>query len=208
MCAIMVKGERCCGILVIQVAGISVDDAVANVQGSQKDMSETLLGVVIGGAFGVLGTLLGFVANLWLEGQKTRRQRLREVRQRLVGEHVQTSEVMEFIRLQRKRKWPQFWKREPPDLSQANLQDTDLSKLDLRGASLFRTNLTRADLRFADLREANLKEASLERASLKGANLRGASLRGANLEGANLSGADITGTDMASTKRDDDTRWP
>jgi len=171
-------------------------------------MSETLLGVVIGGAFGVLGTLLGFVANLWLEGQKARRERLRAVRQRLVGEHVQTSDVMEFIRLQRKRKWPQFWKREPPDLSQANLQYADLSKLDLRGASLFQTNLTRADLSFADLREANLKGASLERANLREANLAGANLRRANLKGAYLGGADITGTDLTGIKRDDDTRWP
>jgi uncharacterized protein YjbI with pentapeptide repeats len=171
-------------------------------------MSETLLGVVIGGAFGVLGTLLGFVANLWLEGQKARRQRLQEVRQRLVGEHVQTSDALEFIRLQRKRKWPQFWKREPPDLSQANLQYADLSKLDLRGASLFHTNLTRADLSSADLREANLTRANLEGANLKEANLTGANLTRANLIGANLSKADTTGTMMTSIKRDDDTRLP
>jgi uncharacterized protein YjbI with pentapeptide repeats len=176
-------------------------------------MSETLLGVVIGGAFGVLGTLLGFVANLWLEGQKARRQHLQEVRQRLVGEHIQTSDALEFIRLQRKRKWPQFWKREPPDLSQANLQNADLSKLDLRGASLFHTNLTRADLSFADLREANLAWASLEGTNLEGANLEEANLTGANLtranlKGANLSKADTTGTMMTSIKCDDDTRLP
>jgi len=89
-------------------------------------MSETILGALIGGAFGFIGVLLGLFLNTWLENEKAKRQQAGEVRLRLVGNLIQTSEVMNLVRSQRGRAWPFFWRKHQPDLSQANLEKVDL----------------------------------------------------------------------------------
>ena len=61
-------------------------------------MSDALLGVIIGGTFGFMGAMLGIIANAWLDARRAKRERVREVRLRLVGNQVQTSEVLEFVK--------------------------------------------------------------------------------------------------------------
>lgn len=155
-------------------------------------MSETLLAVIIGGAFGFLGALIGILTNVWLENQRTHNANITEIRRRLVGDHPQLSETMRFIRLQRKRKWPMFWKREQPDLSLADLKGISLSKQDLRNVIFYRADLSHADLDYSDLRGADLSKATLRKADLHGANLSNARLDGIDLSEANLYDAIIT----------------
>jgi uncharacterized protein YjbI with pentapeptide repeats len=150
-------------------------------------MSETLLGVLIGSGM----TLLGLLITLWAQDRRTRRERMYQQRLRLVSEYIQTSEVLDFIRSQRKRAWPRFWKRGEPDLSRTNLEKIDLREQDLRGVKLFRANLSKADLDSANLRGVDLGKADLSEADLSKANLSEADLRGANLSGAILSGANL-----------------
>ncbi len=89
-------------------------------------MSDALLGALIGGASALLGGIVVQILINWREEGKAKQGRLREVRVRLVGEPIQTSEVIDFIRLQRKRKWPCFWEREKPDLKGAILAGTTM----------------------------------------------------------------------------------
>jgi uncharacterized protein YjbI with pentapeptide repeats len=183
-------------------------------------LSDTLQGVVIGGTFGFLGALTGILANIWLDYRRARREKLHEIRTMLVGEHIQTSEVMEYIHSARRRMWPRFWVMQGADLSYGNLQQIDLRNQDLHQVKLYRANLSAADLddtnlsgsdlskaqmNRADLSNANLERARLSRtdlsqADLFRANLRGARLSNATLAHADLSQADLTGADL--TKAD------
>jgi uncharacterized protein YjbI with pentapeptide repeats len=89
------------------------------------------------------------------------------------------------------------------DLSESNLAGADLAKADLSGARLSGANLSganltkarlfRSDLSQADLCRANLFKANLSQADLAGANLNGADLSGAFLIRSNLSGASLIG---------------
>jgi hypothetical protein len=137
-------------------------------------MSETLMGVIIGGPFGFLGALTGILANIWLDGRRAHRERLLNIRLRLVGEKIQTSEVMDYIHAARRRKWPRLWVMEGADLSYANLQQIDLRFQDLHQVKLFRANLTAADLDIANLSGSDISKAQLNRADLSKANLSGA----------------------------------
>ena len=121
-------------------------------------------------------------------------------------------------------KWREQHPKIRPDLSDADLHDTDLSGAYLRradlnranlfGASLSGANLSRADLNEAtligaDLCHVNLLDAHLRDANLGAANLIDADLRRANLlwtdftdadlSGANLGGADLTGSTLVGT---------
>ena len=102
--------------------------------------------------------------------------------------------------------WNQ-WRRQDPDvkpnLSEANLNQTNLVKVnlrqaDLRKADLRNANLGRADLFKADLRNANLRGANLIEADLRGANLRGAIFTTADLSKADLGGADLRRTNLSA----------
>ena len=89
-------------------------------------MSEQLVGVLIGGAIGVIGALLGNILIVWAENRRETRERLSKTRLRLVGSLIQTSEAMEYIASQRKREWPSFWRKGRADLSRANLEEAEL----------------------------------------------------------------------------------
>jgi len=158
-------------------------------------MSDALLGVIIGATFGFLGALMGILANTWLDARRARRERLREVRLRLVGDRVQTSEVLDFINTGRQRQWPRFWVHSHADLSRAQLQEIDLRGQDLHGVKLFRANLSHIDL---DL--ANLSGADLSKADMNGADLSLANLSGAKLGRANLAYAELFKTNLSKTK--------
>jgi uncharacterized protein YjbI with pentapeptide repeats len=160
-------------------------------------MSETILGVLIGGAFGFLGALLGIFANIWLESQKAKQARAQEIRLRLLGDHTQRSEVLDLIRAQRRRRWPWFWKLERPDLSRANLQEIDLRGQDLQDVIFFRADFTNASLDEAGLIGADLTMAKLQGANLLGAKLNLAILNGADLSRAKLRTADLRWTHLA-----------
>lgn len=179
-------------------------------------MSEALIGVLIGATFGFLGAMMGIVANAWLDSRRARRERLREVRLRLVGDRVQTSEVLDYIRSSRQRLWPRFWQHQQPDLSRARMEEIDLRGQDLRGLKLFRSDLSHCDLDLANLRGADLSKADMSGADLSladlcsaklgranlsyaelfKANLTKAKLRHADLSHADLSQADLTGADL------------
>ncbi len=156
-------------------------------------MSEGLLGVIIGGILTLAVAVLGSLLNHWLslrnDAIEARRERTKLIRQRLLGDRIQTAEVMDFVQIARAE-------GKQPDLGRANLQKVDLRDQDLQGVKLFRADLTDADLGGADLREADLSRAILFRADLEDANLQGANLRGANLVEADLRGAKLNGADL------------
>lgn len=88
--------------------------------------------------------------------------------------------------------WNQWRKTNPaiiPDLSRANLYNTDLSFFDLHRANFSQANLSNTYLNQANLIQANLQ----------GTNLLGADLRGANLQEANLNYAILRQTHIDSS---------
>lgn len=93
-----------------------------------------------------------------------------------------------------------------PDLSAANLRNSNLCWYDLRHANLRSTDLSgkgflgRAALRWALLNHADLSGANLHSADLTGATLKSANLTGAVLRRATLSWSDL----MEATLRDAD----
>lgn len=159
-------------------------------------MSDTLIGVIIGGIFGFVGALLGNFLTIWVEGRKERRESLHAIRLRLVGDRVQTSEIMRFIESERQRKWPLFWKKGIADLSQVtlegavfrdrDLQNVRLYRANLRGVSFYRVNLQTCKLTSADLSEANFHEV----------NARGNNWFRANCAAAQLYKTDLSGSEM------------
>lgn len=155
-------------------------------------MSDALIGVIIGGSFGFLGAITGIIANTYLDFKRARRERLREVRLRLVGDQIQTSEVLDYLRTSRRRLWPRFWLVEHPDLSRANLRDVDLRGVDMTQVKLFRANLAGSDLDYTILRHTDLSKAELIRADLSNADLTGAKMGRANLSYADLFKANLT----------------
>lgn len=161
-------------------------------------MSDALIGVIIGGSFGFLGAITGIIANTYLDHKRARRERLREVRLRLVGDQIQTSEVLDYLRTSRRRLWPRFWLVEHPDLSRANLRDVDLRGVNMAHVKLFRANLAGSDLDYTNLSDTDLSKAELIRADLSHANLSGASLERANLSYADLFGANLTNCRLAN----------
>ena len=94
-----------------------------------------------------------------------------------------------------------------PDLSQADLRETQLQKADLSN-----TNLNKAKLQFANLQSTNLQNSDLSGAGMLESNLQYADLENANLEGAqfnedalfnqtNLKGANLKGTTGLSSSQ-------
>ena len=83
-------------------------------------------------------------------------------------------------------------KRNPIDLSEANISGTDLS-----GANLINANFSGAILVRMNFEGAILLNADLSRARLADANLRASDLRGANLSHSDLSGSRMTGAKLA-----------
>ncbi len=170
-------------------------------------MSDTLLGVIIGGTFGFLGAITGIIANTYLDHKRARRERLREVRLRLVGDQIQTSEVLDYLRTARRRQWPRFWLIEHADLSRANLREVDLRGVNMSFVKLFRANLAGSDLDYTNLSHCDLSKAEMIRADLSNANLLGARLGRvnlsyadlfkANLANAFLSNADLSHADLS-----------
>ena len=95
--------------------------------------------------------------------------------------------------------WNEWREKNPqrtPDLSKANLIESDLN-----GANLYGADLSKANLYGANPTGANLTGANLIEANLTGANLTGANLTGANLYGAELTGADLTGAQDLTAKQ-------
>ena len=133
-------------------------------------MSDTIVGVIIGGLFGFIGAILGVFSNAWLEGIKERTSNLKEIRLRLVGDRIQTSEVMEYIESQRKQKYFR-WKTAQPDLSRTNLKEVDLRNHDLNNIKFFRVNFTNADLDNCNLSKSDLSKATLESADISSSDL-------------------------------------
>jgi hypothetical protein len=91
--------------------------------------------------------------------------------------------------------WNAWRKAEPsirPDLSGANLSETDLCRANLSEANLHGVNLSGVNLGGADLSRVILYGADLTRAFLNEADLTHANLNGANLSGAHLLMADLT----------------
>ncbi|MBE9166088.1 pentapeptide repeat-containing protein [Pleurocapsales cyanobacterium LEGE 06147] len=88
--------------------------------------------------------------------------------------------------------WNQWRKNNPaiiPDLSRANLHNTDLSFFDLHLVNFSQANLS----------NTYLNQANLSKANLQGTNLLGANLRGANLQNANLNYAILRQTQIDSS---------
>ena len=83
------------------------------------------------------------------------------------------------------------------NLSRAKLCSADLGSADLTRANLAKADLFRARLDCANLNKANLVEVRLADADLGYAKLRGANLCGARFDGANLSAADLDGADVS-----------
>jgi hypothetical protein len=83
-------------------------------------------------------------------------------------------------------RWREEYRKDPLDLSGA-----ELSTANLYGADLHEVNLTGAKLSLASLSDADLSDTNLSGANLQSANLSGADLRGANLRGAQLTAADM-----------------
>ena len=118
-------------------------------------MEETIKAIVLliaGWALGIVSTVL----NDWLQTKRERRkteiEREKEIRNRLVGNNLQTSEVMLYIKTERDRKH----KDDPPDLSRADLSYVDLRKKNLEGVKLYRANLDHADLNRTIFTKADL----------------------------------------------------
>lgn len=95
------------------------------------------------------------------------------------------------------------WRGENPDaipnLSFADLRNSNLAGADLRDADLRYTDLSYANLYQANLNGADLSGICLRYANLYQANLSSAYLRYAYLHGANLNDADFSGTDLSHT---------
>lgn len=159
-------------------------------------MSEQLIGVIIGGTFGFLGAILGNVLVVWAERRRESRESLQAVRLRLVGDRVQTSEIMRFIETQRERSWPYFWKKGPADLSRARLEGVDFRNQDLRHVIFYHANLQGANFLRAKLQGCDFTEANLSQASLYEARASGAILFRTNLQGAELLRTDLSRAGM------------
>ena len=88
------------------------------------------------------------------------------------------------------------------DFSRTNLSRSNLSKSDLRGVDLIQTNLTEANLEkteiiWGNLNGTNLINANLRETNLSGAILINANLRGINLDRAFINNADLSGADLS-----------
>ncbi len=83
-------------------------------------------------------------------------------------------------------------------LSGVELLQVDLGGVDLHGADLIGVNLSQADLSMADLSGANLFMANLSEANLSGANVSGAKLFKTNLTQAKLKQANLSGANLSS----------
>ena len=85
-----------------------------------------------------------------------------------------------------------------PDLSQADLRETQLQKADLSNTNLNKvklqfSNLTGANLQAASLKKARFQEAIPQSANLKKADLSGAGMLESNLQYADLENANLEG---------------
>jgi uncharacterized protein YjbI with pentapeptide repeats len=170
-------------------------------------ISDALLGALIAAIAAFLGVLAGGFLETWRENRKIDLEHRKDIRNRMVGANIQTSEVLEYINSMRNKHWPMFWKKSVEvDLGRSNLAGVDLRRQDLRKVKLFRVDFTDADLDYANfegcdlgrailvkakLTHANLKNASLVEADLEEAYLQEANLEGANLENANLRKANL-----------------
>ncbi|MBF0248097.1 MAG: pentapeptide repeat-containing protein [Alphaproteobacteria bacterium] len=96
--------------------------------------------------------------------------------------------------------WNNWREQEPsvsPDLSQADLTNTDLAGMNLRGTILSQANLKKSNLSGANLKGASLAGANLQECNLAGADLEGANLAGAYLLKANLTGCNLRNVNLA-----------
>jgi Na+/glutamate symporter len=77
-------------------------------------MSDAVVVALIASVSGLMGVIIGTVVNVWAQSRREIQAHENEIRLRLIGKSIQTSEVMGFITSQRKRMWPLFWKRRQP----------------------------------------------------------------------------------------------
>jgi uncharacterized protein YjbI with pentapeptide repeats len=160
-------------------------------------MSDTILGVIIGGAFGFLGASIGILGNYILQHFKNRQVRISEIRKRLIGDRIQTSDIKFLIRSQRNRKKTISDKENMVDLSSSDFKGASLAGVDMRNVNLYRALmqqviLMKANLSYSNLHEANLEEAILVEAKMKGVNLFEANLTKTNMWRSNFSNSDMT----------------
>ena len=93
--------------------------------------------------------------------------------------------------------WRSLARELKPNLSYADLRNTDLKNTNLSGADLSYANLILAELKNTNLSGADLSYAYLSYAYLIFANLSGANLIGANLISADLSSADLSNANLS-----------
>ncbi len=99
--------------------------------------------------------------------------------------------------------WNEWRRRNPgikPDISDANLINSDIRRANLAEAILFKANLGKANINGTDFHDASLVRANLSGASLRGANLRNANLREANLTDVSFNGADLQGANFDNAR--------
>lgn len=160
-------------------------------------MTESYLIAIIGAIAGLLGVFIGSILDVWRENRKAIAAQKKEVRAKLIGDRMQTSEIMEYINRNRRRSFLKFRKVKIPDLSRANLFQVDLRFQDLQNIKFFRADFREADLGGADLSESDLSYADFSNANLAYVNLSNSSLRNANLSNANLVYAKLNGADLS-----------
>ena len=116
------------------------------------------------------------------------------------GWHIASEGQLNLIK-QGVEKW-NLWRDQntdiKPDLSQADLRETQLQKVNLSNANLDEaklqfSNLTGANLQAACLKKVRFQEANLQSANLKNADLSGAGMLEANLQYADLENANLGG---------------
>lgn len=172
-------------------------------------ISETIQGAIIA----LIGVGLGLIVNLFIENRKTKIEHKKDVRQRLIGNRILPSEVMEFVKEQRsirpfkrlERDYIRFkwlfsgkWKTSGWESFPTRLRTTspDLSYANLSGIKLQRQNLNyvtflHSDVNEADLRECNLEDVDFRYTKLKGTLLGGSSMARSYIAYTDLSEADI-----------------
>jgi hypothetical protein len=135
-------------------------------------MSDELSVGIIAAVSALLGVAISNALEAWRENQRVRIERLYGQRLRFAGERIQTSEVMSFIRLQRRRKWPWFWKWQSADLSRVDLKEVDLRHQNLQNVIFYRADLSQADFSSSNLTNCDFTGACLKNARLANADLK------------------------------------
>ena len=161
------------------------------------NISDNILGVILGGIIGFFSTILVMLTTYYTERKKGSDENLKNIKS-LIFKRIQSDDVINLVKkYRRKRKWS-FWKKKRLiDLSYTNLKNLDFRHANFTYVMFYNSNLKKSDLYGANLSFSDFSKTSMNDVDLSGCIVRNSKFYKSVLDDAKIISSNMANSDFS-----------